>query len=567
MLRGLTDGTVDYGFHVKGNQTLQSLWSIPQASGTSARQPYGTHDIALPNYEWDYLILQSFPSFTNPTLGQERDRIQDFIGSVDSGVSNGNTKIIVYGPWAGLNESAWDSWDATVQSIDSQPTVAAAAYHDALYDEVESLFPGRVQLASAGKVIRSARDSIESGTAPITSIYTLYRDSIHLSNLYGSFLASTTIQTTVHGRSTVGESVPSNFYSQLPDDYIRWARLTVWETLVNDPRSGVATPAAGDFDGNGSIDYQDYILWEEDLGRTDRLLADASGNGIVDHHDYNTWLNELPIAILEGDINLDGKVTEKDYLLWKQNIGRTDRPLHDLSGNGVVDADDFLIWRDNLPVEIITGDYNLDEKVDHLDFLLFQNDFGQTDQLFADGNQDGVVDFLDMYVWLQAVSEANIAGDLNRDGRVNKVDLLTWQQAYGGTSNPQAISSQIQDANQDGVIDAADYTLWRDNADLLTIAGDFNSDGNIDADDLAIWVSGYGQLGNPIADANSDGIVNAADYTLWRDGFNLQFVDPLESLSRFDQEDFQAATSIPEPGTWVILFAGLCGLLPLRGWS
>lgn len=46
--------------------------------------------------------------------------------------------------------------------------------------------------------------------------------------------------------------------------------------------------------------------------------------------------------------------------------------------------------------------------------------------------------------------------------------------------------------------------------------GDFDTD--VDGDDYAVWRAAYGQTGVDLpADANGDGVVNTADYTVWRD--------------------------------------------------
>ncbi|MEO0529428.1 MAG: PEP-CTERM sorting domain-containing protein [Planctomycetota bacterium] len=49
------------------------------------------------------------------------------------------------------------------------------------------------------------------------------------------------------------------------------------------------------------------------------------------------------------------------------------------------------------------------------------------------------------------------------------------------------------DFNGDGVVDAADYTVWRDSeGSELLLAADANGDNVVDADDLAIWTANYG---------------------------------------------------------------------------
>jgi hypothetical protein len=49
------------------------------------------------------------------------------------------------------------------------------------------------------------------------------------------------------------------------------------------------------------------------------------------------------------------------------------------------------------------------------------------------------------------------------------------------------------------------------------VEGDLNADGLIDTADAATFAQFYGVTGSLAADANRDGVVNAADYTVWRD--------------------------------------------------
>lgn len=286
---------VELGYHVRGNQTLHSLWNAPSAGGTYTTS-FGDHTVALPNNVWGFLTLQSFPAIAEPmpTLGQEVARIQDFVGAADVGAAGGPLpEIVLHAPWAGRSESAWEDWHEVVLADPTTVTNYSASYHDRLFDAVEAIYPGRVRLSSAGKVIREIRDRILAGDAPIASTADLYRDSIHLSDGLGKFAASTTIQTVILGRSQVGQpvarSTPSWGVGNVSDEQARWIQLTVWEVLLEDSRSQVTAPAEGDFDGNGVIDLEDYTLWQETFGSTERLLADANGSGVVDAADYTIW--------------------------------------------------------------------------------------------------------------------------------------------------------------------------------------------------------------------------------------------------------------------------------------
>ena len=46
----------------------------------------------------------------------------------------------------------------------------------------------------------------------------------------------------------------------------------------------------GDYNGNGTVDASDYVLWRETQNQTGvNLAADGSGNGIVGQEDYLLW--------------------------------------------------------------------------------------------------------------------------------------------------------------------------------------------------------------------------------------------------------------------------------------
>ncbi len=56
---------------------------------------------------------------------------------------------------------------------------------------------------------------------------------------------------------------------------------------------GIVPPVAGDFDGNGTVDVNDYAVWKSSFGSTSQLQADANNNGVVDTADYIIWRANL----------------------------------------------------------------------------------------------------------------------------------------------------------------------------------------------------------------------------------------------------------------------------------
>ena len=105
-----------------------------------------------------------------------------------------------------------------------------------------------------------------------------------------------------------------------------------------------------------------------------------------------------------------------------------------------------------------------------------------------------------------------------------------------------------------------DYGTGMDSAIVLTVLdlpppsatlqGDYNGDGVVDAADYTVWRNSMGQTGLPPfegADGDGDGNITAADYTVWKDNFGSMATGVL-SLP---------ATQVPEPGTLLLIASGL----------
>jgi hypothetical protein len=74
---------------------------------------------------------------------------------------------------------------------------------------------------------------------------------------------------------------------------------------------GVTLP--GDFDGDGTVDREDYDQWKTDYG-TDNLASDGNGDGLVNAADYTVWRNNLG-AMLGAGSTLPANVPEPHGLL------------------------------------------------------------------------------------------------------------------------------------------------------------------------------------------------------------------------------------------------------------
>lgn len=102
--------------------------------------------------------------------------------------------------------------------------------------------------------------------------------------------------------------------------------------------------------------------------------------------------------------------------------------------------------------------------------------------------------------------EANLSGPTgtgNEDGRRSPFNdlgqLAFWASFTDGSSGvfvSNAVANFDGDYNGDGVVDAADYTVWRDTngASGEGLAADGNRDGIINAGDYEVWKTTFGEL-------------------------------------------------------------------------
>ena len=83
------------------------------------------------------------------------------------------------------------------------------------------------------------------------------------------------------------------------------------------------------------------------------------------------------------------------------------------------------------------------------------------------------------------------------------------------------------------------------------LAGDYNDDGLVNAADYTVWRDSYGLTGSVLAaDGNGDEVVDAVDYAVWRNNYGAAASPDLKSPS----------ITVPEPSSALVLAAYLIGV-------
>jgi hypothetical protein len=108
------------------------------------------------------------------------------------------------------------------------------------------------------------------------------------------------------------------------------------------------------------------------------------------------------------------------------------------------------------------------------------------------------------------------------------------------------------DFNADGIVDSADYVVWRKGLGTTYTTNDFN-----------VWRANFGSTTATAlpGDFNSDGKVDSADYVVWRKtgGTQAQFNTWRANFGRTSGSGSTAA-NVPEPASLVLVIAYLGSL-------
>jgi Glycoside hydrolase family 44 len=154
---------------------------------------------------------------------------------------------------------------------------------------------------------------------------------------------------------------------------------------------------------------------------------------------------------------------------------------------------------------------------------------------------------------------------INRTGAAKTAAIsLTYDRVFNHAEVYQLTSASSNPARVSDIslnlLNALDYTMPAYSVTTLVfiangLPGDFNHNGVVDAADYTVWQDSFGQSGvNLAADVDNSGTVDANDYALWQQNFG-----------RSDLGGGGSQAAVPEPETWLLLAIGLVILAIQRG--
>ena len=133
-------------------------------------------------------------------------------------------------------------------------------------------------------------------------------------------------------------------------------------------------------------------------------------------------------------------------------------------------------------------------------------------------------------------------------------EATAWSSSGQGISNTPLVPSGWSSLAHTPAFSFTSYANDIVAAEVPLLTGDFNHDGVIDAADYTVWRDSLGSTTDLAADANGNQVIDAADYLLWKD--SLAGVHPSTLSNSF---------SVPEPSTIGLIVGLLVGWIGVAG--
>jgi Metallo-peptidase family M12B Reprolysin-like len=119
--------------------------------------------------------------------------------------------------------------------------------------------------------------------------------------------------------------------------------------------------------------------------------------------------------------------------------------------------------------------------------------------------------------------------------------------------SPQGTSEQLTDSQINTVFSATSFPKL---VPVVALAGDYNDDGRVDAADYSVWRDSLNQSGNALpADGNHNGRIDTGDYTIWMTNFGR---------TNGGNASLVSTPSVPEPGSCVAMLIAFAAMAMSR---
>jgi hypothetical protein len=386
----------EVGYHIRSNASLNSIIQEPTVVAAIAPE-YGYYFEALPNFAWDFVTMQPLENpIYNSTMQTDIDSILTLINLTRTNPANANTKFYIYTGWP-AQANYQQKWTASVPDELTTVTTRAREYFDHLIQRVRSATDATVYMVPIAEVFYELDVRMKQGLVPgLSTVSYFYRDAVHM-NSAGSFIAGLTTMATMFGETPLGITKPTGAYGNV-ELFTAPQYEAILETIRSvidaSPYSGVSLPPnpISDFNGDRLVDAGDFQVWQRSFGIDQ--TGDVDANEVVNGQDFLSWQRAFVttppnMGASPSDLNHDEAITAADLAIVEDSFGVN--AGGDIDKDGDTDGQDILNWQRDYPV--VAGDLNKDLLVDQFELSLWQNSYSYLGK--GDGNQDGKVDGVD----------------------------------------------------------------------------------------------------------------------------------------------------------------------------